>query len=152
MTDDIVARAKAALEGIETPKPWAFHPWERGKGSSKLLGAQGVHMAWDLLDGDGGFIAQSPELVAELVAEVERLRSDPTLALMGSQLEKLATERDELRATVGRVRAYLDRRVRATAWAETAPCVSPREIEIFHFEIRDIRSALGGDNQSGDPS
>lgn len=39
---------------------------------------------------------------------------------------------------------YLERRVRDTEWAESAPCISPREIEIFHFEIREIRAALEG--------
>lgn len=63
--------------------------------------------------------------VAELVAEVERLRSDLTLSLMGSELEKLGAERDELgqrlskleveaerdqlKAAVERVREALDR-------------------------------------------
>lgn len=110
---DIVARARAALEGA-TPGPWRVE-WVEADGWWSIFGPPHDGMLCPevaTVDGRGEnaeFIAQSPELVAELVAEVERLRSDPTLALMGSQLEKLAAERDQLKAEVERLRESGDR-------------------------------------------
>lgn len=47
--------------------------------------------------------------VAELVAEVERLRSDLMLSLMGSELEKLGAERDELGQRLSELEVAVER-------------------------------------------
>ena len=82
MTDDLLTRAKALLDGI-TPGPWVTQGCSHG-GAILLRGDKDA----DLRDrhsqghlqivptGDAEFIAASPELVRALVAEVERLRKD----------------------------------------------------------------------------
>ena len=67
VSDDVVARAKAALQGVPDG-PWTHI------GGGHVEGAQGIPVAkvWGL--NKAAFIAQARTLVPELVAEIERLR------------------------------------------------------------------------------
>jgi hypothetical protein len=69
MSGDVVARAKAALEGV-TPGPWEMRDsFVYPLSISARLGG-----IWPV---DAQFIATARQLVPELVAEVERLRRQP---------------------------------------------------------------------------
>lgn len=77
MTPDLIARAKAALEGV------ADGPWELIGGGEYVTGV-GICVAPDnggVTGPNAEFIAAARTLVPELVAEVERLRADLRHAL-----------------------------------------------------------------------
>ncbi|AVO21766.1 hypothetical protein SEA_JEON_63 [Mycobacterium phage Jeon] len=96
---DVVARAKAALEGV-TEGPWT---WTHGMDArAMVLGPDNLRVK---LEGyrDAEFIAQARTLVPELVAEVERLRAEK-LGLEISEsnlLVELRNEVERLRKLVG---------------------------------------------------
>lgn len=72
--DDVVDRAKTALEGISEG------PWKMGNRNYRDVVMTPSGCLWHPALGcinhkpDGGFVAAARELVPELVAEVERLR------------------------------------------------------------------------------
>jgi hypothetical protein len=78
---DVVARAKAALEGVTAP--WSVDPdgtggepdWDDGELWLDVNGAHGGWVAHCQDRATAEFIAAARSLVPELVAEVERLRS-----------------------------------------------------------------------------
>ena len=77
-TPDVLARAKAALEGV-TPGRWVhYYPDQccngHCVGEDPELGKGGVMHDACVTHVDAEFIAASRQLVPELVAEVERLR------------------------------------------------------------------------------
>ncbi|WP_341258239.1 hypothetical protein [Gordonia malaquae] len=86
MTDqhrDIVQRARAALDGI-TPGEWVAHHFRHQK-TGEWVGSDVTPVAEACGNGDGGictseddakFIAASPRLVRELLAENERLNGE----------------------------------------------------------------------------
>jgi hypothetical protein len=77
MTDDVVSRAKAALEEV-TRGPWKMGDRQQ---SDVVVSPRGY--LWHPRRGeinhrrDGEFIAASRQLVPELIAEIERLRRQP---------------------------------------------------------------------------
>lgn len=116
MTDvtDVTERARKALDGIETPTPWVAkwggvygtsgpkNTYRGTDGSPSLATAEGGFVEAEFLEGDAEFIAAAPDLVRDLVAEVERLRTD--LARMTERAEgaevawqDAETERDATR-------------------------------------------------------
>lgn len=91
MNDDITERARQLLDAA-TPGPWTY------KGEVVRDAVKGWHIVADPDDdGTGILIAAAPTLIAELVAEVEQLRTqlaartDPDLA---ARLHLLATDDD----------------------------------------------------------
>lgn len=74
MTDDIVARAKAALEGV-TPEPWEVRPTRPAVTYGYIWPLSIRYGLGSLRPEDTEFIAQARTLVPELVDEVELLRS-----------------------------------------------------------------------------
>lgn len=99
MADDVVARAKAALEGV-TEGPWMWTFPDRGDDALVSATALTEYKSYDgeacsypseilggvwhnddtagisVSDADAAFIAESVGLVSDLVAEVEQLRRD----------------------------------------------------------------------------
>lgn len=95
MSEDVVERAKAVLEGT-TPGPWEadLDPhgetrgiWPTGPGEQIVIGAYVANDGFDSncwadgSDEDLRFIAQARTLVPELVAEAERLREGYAAAI-----------------------------------------------------------------------
>jgi hypothetical protein len=80
--EEAVARAKALLANA-TPGPWAVRVSQDDHGRpcddviSKGNGNINVCSECDETTGDAALIAAAPTLIAELVAEVERLRAEP---------------------------------------------------------------------------
>lgn len=76
-TDDVVERAKAALEGI-TPGPWKIDQYDPGRTDSIVSVADDRIGGWvevaKSIGADAQFIAAAPGLVRNLVDEVLRLR------------------------------------------------------------------------------
>ena len=115
---DVIERALAMLGGI-TPGPWEADggevsqhwsrpgPWQKVVSTdvacmSRCYGgsAQGIES-----EVDASFIAAAPVLVADLVAEVEKLRADlADEPYLSDRLRDARRERDELRAEVERLR------------------------------------------------
>lgn len=160
---DIVARAKAALEGTIR----ADHESEEARGIIAELvdTCDGLAIEWTCADDrakkwERAFRDSEVALNRaqterdELRAEVERLRSDPTLALMGSQLERTAAERDQLKAALERVKRLANTNAIAErvqgrdgrAWLDLLAVIDMAETSAA------LRAALDGDDQSGDPS
>ena len=105
MTDDIVARAKAALEGV-TPGPWDV----RDGFVYPLAIRCGLG---SIRPPDAEFIAAARELVPELVAEVEAVRAELAMARDGvrpmTEVESnLMTQVLDLRRENARLRAAID--------------------------------------------
>jgi hypothetical protein len=89
MTDDVVTRAKASLEGV-TEGPWEAQEWDShangDRGCGILAGTPGMRQRgiaytglyhWNSqasAEADAAFIVAARSLVPELVAEIERLR------------------------------------------------------------------------------
>ena len=79
----VVERARQALDGIETPTPWVakwggvygtsgLKSTYRGTdGSPSVATAEGGFVEGEFMEGDADFIAAAPDLVSQLVAEVE---------------------------------------------------------------------------------
>ncbi|GAC81672.1 hypothetical protein SAMN04488550_4173 [Gordonia malaquae] len=144
MTDeipDVVSRARAALDGI-TPEKWVHY--------DDFLG--GVHTLDDLSETDVRFALAAPDLVRDLIAEVEQLRDDlrveritthlcesvdADLREARAEVERLAAERDQAIAAHQRAeaRATLHREERDEARAAVA-----READIWHH----LSLAAGG--------
>lgn len=160
-TDDIVARARAALEGI-TPGPWRHC---RGSSSAPpiMVDQNGTGMGLrvaveDMMEEDGvdpgdirgwirdaTFIAQSPELVRELADEVERLRR-----WKGEAAEVLIGLQDlgrELNVPSGR-------RITGEGASEAArTIVGERDRLAATVErVRELSMQVHGPAKSGDPS
>jgi uncharacterized small protein (DUF1192 family) len=83
MTDDILARARAALDGV-TPGPWETqcYPWPTQIGCCPLVGnPRSAHhkmrnVAAANTDQDIRFIAAARSLVPEMADEIARLRAE----------------------------------------------------------------------------
>lgn len=85
---DVTERARQALDGIETPTPWVAkwggvygtsgpkNTYRGTDGSPSVATAEGGFVEGEFLEGDADFIAAAPVLVADLVAEVEKLRGE----------------------------------------------------------------------------
>ena len=128
---DVTERARQALNGIETPTPWVAkwggvygtsgpkNTYRGTDGSPSVATAEGGFVEGEFLEGDADFIASAPDLVRDLVAEVERLRGsrDDVLAeLVG--LDGLLSERD---ARIARLRTDLARMTERAEGAEETP-------------------------------
>lgn len=115
--DDVVRRAREALDGI-TPGKWeADHYFHRKTHAWTVSEVDPVSVVEG--NGDGGirtskadadFIATAPDLVRELCAEVEKMRAEVQRQREGDwsklsrTLHNAETERDRLRTAVAQVR------------------------------------------------
>ncbi len=95
---DIVERAKKLLDGT-TPGPWH---WTCGNGDD-LLTPSGQAILWNDADEpilgsshDCALIAAAPTIIAELVAEIERLRAPlaPLEDFTPEELDRMAADPD----------------------------------------------------------
>ncbi|WP_353107796.1 hypothetical protein [Gordonia sp. (in: high G+C Gram-positive bacteria)] len=115
-TPDVVSRARAALDGITPGEWWVFKQSERhdddpewviesngGPSSDNPIGVVGHGVEQGEVDAT--FIAAAPDLVRDLLAEVDRLRQQPVelSASMLADAVKAEAERDKARAAVMRV-------------------------------------------------
>ena len=146
MTDDVIARATAALEGV-TEGPWRtslLDGIDYEDGSSCIRGgvypsehgSAPVFLASGGIDRrDARFIAASRTLVPELLAEVERLqglqRDDRQNAINAIE------ERDQANAEVERLRA-------GRANHEVLMASAAEQYEKLAAEVERLRGALDG--------
>lgn len=137
MTDDTVARARAALEGV-TPEPWevyddepdlldGYQIWHDDGDPGIAFVCRGIHQGHDDGRADARFIAASRTLLPELLAEVEKWQfrcgqaicngelreaerdaARHELALLRDVHAEMAEERTAARAEVERLRGALE--------------------------------------------
>lgn len=161
MTDptDVVQRARQALDGItENGRGWETR--EREKNITRVVHSgewegsltrccdcpveAGFHS-----DADAEFVASAPDLVRELADELEQLRRENHVLRTGPHIsarawaekeadrhaeaaDKAEAERDELRATIDRVRMLHSKRPVApgcTTDSEPWPCSTIRALD-----------------------
>lgn len=146
MTDstDIVQRARAALDGI-TPGPWWWTAETRarlialGADKHELTDAREIIRCAALLhpgEADARFIAAAPDLVRELAAEVEKLRSDfADEPYLSDRLRDARRERDEAQVWAAWFAAERDH-LRSLRSGDLAYC------EEVTVEVEKLRAAV----------
>ena len=137
-SEDIVSRARAALDGI-TPGPWVRdNPDDRfSEHDDVFSGDVWSRRVAGLISrrADSTFIAAAPDLVRDLLAEVERLRDDLRVERTVTHLcESVDADLREARAEVERLTAERDQAIAAHQRAEARATL--------HREER-VRRALG---------
>lgn len=160
MSDDLLSRARAALEGV-TEGPWEsdWDPADNWFSITAVPQEKHGHMyvcpEVTTVEGeraDAHFIAAARTLVPELVAEVERLRTQLDLGALGTELvdaraavERLIAENAELRAKVERIEKlrdhYRDRLPDGTGngRAVNTPATNAHLIAVWRREHPDTR-------------